>query len=536
MQIIPDSGRPSGSYWCSWRTQRLSVSDSIIRSKLQERGYHSLYDRSLRETISDEWLFGSPGVVSNYMERIRGDLIVLLDDGWDIPLERNDDRSYSEFGSLEANPRRFPYGDTPKERLAVISDKVKSLGYAGLGLWIPLQAVGERKNELMPLEEFTEYWAERARWCQYAGVRYVKVDWGFHNNNRLGNNKAAFDHCVLYRTGLTRAFRENAPDVMVEHTMVQGSFYTPLDNDGSDFVNRLTDISDVYRLYDISPSFNTVTTLARAAEIMALHTSGCGDGCLVNTGEEPYVAATLGMTMGMMSHPFISGTALSARPAGMVNGIMQTSLLRADFYDYDWYERALLWQRICPPVPLGGCKVNISDKKLTDSWTFSREPYPYYPQKLIGSTMTQTAPAAIARGTRLPEAVSDGYLPYLTAFQHPTSAAYALGMLARTVDGVMNNTVPLASVTAYPGNSDQTIGIFGPCRQIDLVFDTPVVDRRVFLGGMLEAEAADVTSGVSFPSTNVLRIPGSLLGEVGIAGQSADDYSEPASVVRLIGD
>ncbi|MBO5071143.1 MAG: hypothetical protein J6C37_12435 [Roseburia sp.] len=531
MKIIPHTSAPSGSYWCSWRTQRLSVAETIARTKLIDSSFDGYYARTLRETLSDQWLFDSPGVLSKYMERIRGDLLVMLDDGWDIPYERDGRCSYSSFGSFEPNPSRFPYGGTPAERLTILSDKVKALGYAGLGLWIPMQAAIETKDNLLSLEEFTAYWEERARWCRQADIRYIKVDWGFHNWGSPGEN--AQEHCIAFRTAITDVFHAYAPQAKVEHAMMQYTFHVPLDAAGEDFVRRLAALSDAYRLYDITPSFNTVTTLNRAAEILSLHQTG-GGGCLINSGEEPYIAATLGMTMGMMSHPFISGTSLAVRPVEMSNGILPVQLLRSDFYDYTWYERALFWQRLCPPVPLGDCPVTISDERFTDSWTLTREPYPYYPQKMLDSTQTQTAPAAIARNTPLPRAVSDGPLPYLTALRHPSAGAYAVGMLARTIDGVMNCTAPSAAVTAYPGCPDQVIGIFGPCRQIDLVFDQPVSQRRVYLGGMLDEEAADLTQQVVFPSPNVLRIPGELLNKIGSSGQAEDDYSDPASVVKLV--
>ena len=495
----------------------------MCSSDLHDRSY---YRKELCKTLNDAWLFDDPGLLSKFMHNIRGDVYALLDDGWDIPyIDENGNKDHEQIGSCIPNPERFPYGDTPAERLRIISDKVKELGYAGLGLWIPHQAHFEKKDDILPLDKFYDYWAERARWFAYADVKYVKVDWGHHNSHGR-------EYFYESRKTMTRAFRDFCPDVTVEHYVISGQFFKPLPGERRDIAKKIHNIADVCRLYDISPSFNTVTTLNRVAEMMSL--VGDDSTCLFCAGEDPYIAATLGMTMGMMSHPFISQTTLFLRPDQFKDGIYDTKVLRSDFYDYTWYERALYWQRICPPVPFGETENKTSDTTLTDTWFYNREPYPYNASKVMGRLLEQSAPAAIARNTELPIAEGGEHLPYLTAFQHPTEKAYAIGMLQRTVDGVMNCTVPPARVKAFPMDTENTIGIFGPCEYIDLVFDKDVREMKVFLCGMLDEEAEDVTDSVTFPEFNTVRISGELLSAKGLAGQFPFDHSEPACVMKLV--
>ena len=106
MKLIPSTPRPTGSYWCSWRTQRLMVSGPIIMSKFHDRSY---YRKELCKTLNDAWLFDDPGLLSKFMHNIRGDVYALLDDGWDIPyIDENGNKDHEQIGSCIPNPERFP--------------------------------------------------------------------------------------------------------------------------------------------------------------------------------------------------------------------------------------------------------------------------------------------------------------------------------------------------------------------------------------------------------------------------------------------
>ena len=126
MNLIPDKSPATGSYWCTWDTQW-----NVLKERLPAGS-----PIPTRDAMNEEFLFGSEGVLNRF-EGMRGDMIVVLDDGWDVPYGAADSRL---FGSLAADPERFPsLHGTPAERLRQLSDRVRALGYRGLGLWVPAQ-------------------------------------------------------------------------------------------------------------------------------------------------------------------------------------------------------------------------------------------------------------------------------------------------------------------------------------------------------------------------------------------------------------
>ena len=125
MNLIPESARTTGNYFCTWDSQCDEMYD---RTPLAE-------SIPSRDAMNEDFLFGGNGLLNRF-DGIRGDLIVVLDDGWDVPYGATDRRL---FGSLEADPERFPSlsGLSPAGRLKALADRVCALGYRGLGLWIP---------------------------------------------------------------------------------------------------------------------------------------------------------------------------------------------------------------------------------------------------------------------------------------------------------------------------------------------------------------------------------------------------------------
>jgi hypothetical protein len=164
MRLIPEEGRNTASYWCSWRNQRLFMPNPFLHINVYDPAAHGILQR---EMLSDEFLFGRPGVVAHYMQSVRRDMYVMLDDGWDIPYLGN----HKDWGSLVLNPDRFPYGGaTPAEDLAILNRKLLDLGYAGTALWVPMQCAGETGSDLFSPERFRAFWVERAKWLDAAGI------------------------------------------------------------------------------------------------------------------------------------------------------------------------------------------------------------------------------------------------------------------------------------------------------------------------------------------------------------------------------
>lgn len=475
--------------------------------------------------LSDEFLFGKRGVLVDYMQDIRKDMYVLLDDGWDIPY--NDD--YTAFGSLVLNEERFPYGkESPAERLAVLNQKIIDLGYAGTALWVPMSCIGEDKEHLFDKDSFRDYWIERAKWVNYAKIAYLKVDWGFHERD------------VEYRELLTDIVKEFAPDTKIEHAVLDSWFYNPNHN-----TNKLADllrISDAFRCYDVRFDFNAVTTLGRAASMLTLDCDMRKD-CegLINVGEEPYVAASLGCTMGIMSHPLLRGSIISMVPDDFKDGISHRMTLKSEYHSFDNYQRALRWQRLAPATPFVKGDTVCSVEWLEDSWTYEKEPYPYTINDMTGKTIRQTAPQIVARGTSLPEIkrvpshYRKPYEPYVAASVNGETGVYTIATLPRTIDRVMNCTTPAADIVARGVPSDKCFGVFGIYNSLTLEFDRSIEGMRLYGGDILLDEHEDITEldGVCIEG-NTLKLDGELISRLGLECAAFHDLSDPACVFKLI--
>lgn len=522
MKLIPSERRNTANYWCSWRNQRMFMPIPYFHMRLFDFDTHS---RIQREMLSDEVLFGKRGILSCYMEDVRGDMLVMLDDGWDVPYKGG----YYSFGSLELNRERFPYGgSTPAENLAILSGKIKALGYAGTGLWVPMSCIGESADNKFSLSEFGEYWTERAKWLDEADISYLKVDWGFHEND------------MEYRELLTDILKKYAPRIQVEHTVPDGWFHSG-EQDKNAFGKALS-ISDSFRCYDVRFDFNSVTTLGRATMVLTLDCD-LREDCrgLVNVGEEPYVAAALGCTMGIMSHPLLRGSVISMIPEDFQNGISRRATLKSEYHSFDHYVRALRWQRSAPAFSYKKGDTLCSDTLLEDSWTYEKEPYPYDRNDLQGKTVRQSAPQIVARCTSLPEIVrKDGhscedYEPYIAASLNPMTGAYTVAALPRTIDQVMNCTTPKAEVVCRGLLADKQFAVFGSFERLTLEFDVSIEGKRLFGGDILLDDHGDITDmvGISIKG-NRLTLDGALLDKIGLAKASFHDLSDPGSVFALV--
>lgn len=521
MRLIPEEGRNTASYWCSWRNQRLFMPNPFLHMNVYDPAAHGILQR---EMLSDEFLFGRPGVVAHYMQGVRRDMYVMLDDGWDIPYLGN----HKDWGSLVLNPDRFPYGGkTPAENLAILNRKILDLGYAGTALWVPMQCAGESGSDLFDLARFRAFWVERARWLDEAGIAYIKADWGLHSRS------------PIYRELLTDILREYAPRVQIEHAVIEGWYHAP-DTDLTPFANIFR-VADAFRCYDVRFDFNSSSTLGRAAHLLTLDV-GMKEGCrgLLNVGEEPYIAAALGCTMGIMSHPMLRGSIISMLPDDFKNGISHRATLKSEFHSFDHYERALRWQRVAPAFPYRRGETVSSGEWLEDSWTYEKEPYPYLPQDAKGTSVRQSAPAAVARNTPLPEIVGSApyhenrHRPFVIASRNRESGAFTVATLPRTVDGVMNCTTPEAHVLCREVPADAPFAVFGCYASLTLEFDRPIEGMRLFGGDLLRDEVGDITDceGVTLEG-NRLVLDGALLERLGTECASFHDLADPGSVFRL---
>ena len=105
--LIPASGPETGDYYCTWRSQA-----TVIRNDSYEGVLHR---GRTADTMCEAVLFGDTvGILRKIPISVRGDLIVVLDDGWDIPYDLNPsgrdggNADFHRYGSLIADPERFP--------------------------------------------------------------------------------------------------------------------------------------------------------------------------------------------------------------------------------------------------------------------------------------------------------------------------------------------------------------------------------------------------------------------------------------------
>ncbi len=485
IDLIPDKGYITGSYLCTWWNQSKAAAGlGLTGTGLSE----------WRDALSYDALFGEKNFYHIVPRELRSGLIFLLDDGWDLPLGTpNDNEHRYLYGAVDPDSVKFAqFGDTPAKRLKGISDKLKEMGYAGLGLWISPQMRGETEyGAEVDLEEARLYWEERAKWCNYAGVLYWKVDWGNHD---------ADDE---YRRIMTECAHKYAPELMVEHAVIQ--MPCTHQNRIADFaeerprrVKEQMKFSDVYRTYDLLEPFDKVCTLQRAHEaLLASDKSSTGLG-LVNAENIYTIAATLGFTAGIMN--YTSETA-----------------------------PCLKWHRIAPPFGINEASYAYSDERLEDSLYFEAEICDWAPCK--DKTVKESAPAIMARGCPLPTVLPCGdNAPFIIASKNPRTNAYSIASIRRTVDP--NQAVYfLADVTAYNADVNAPIGVFGVFNRLTVELEAPLKeDARVLMQNFYEDTAFDVTEMVEKHESSI-SFDGKLLRKL---GKTSVDVLDPAVVIKIV--
>lgn len=493
MNLIPQSGLNTGNYWCTWRTQSTALSSEALRRD----------GTNLRSRMDEDFLFGQIGTLARYFEGVRGDLIVVLDDGWDVPYHTSTRNGKGIFGSLEVNQDRFPFthGD-PARRLKQLADRIRALGYRGVGLWIACQKPFDDAHPgEVDLEAERRYWIERAQWCQEAGIVYWKVDWGRSCQS------------VEYRRMMTDVVRRYAPDVKIEHACTQPAWDQPYaarlaDGERASRLAGLLRCSDFLRAYDVVPEFRYTTMFGRTAEIL-VHSPG-GKG-IINIEDPVQIGAALGCSLGIMRHPLEEKRA--------VRQTLVTPVRDA--------ERALRWQRIAPPFGVEESGFAISEQMVTDHWDYpvsEAEQWPY----LGGRSIEQDSPAAISRGMALPQVETDGPVPLVGASIHP-NGALAVGSFPRTVGAQLNRACP-ADVSLRGAGADVPMGVFGFFRSLTIAMDRPPVGR-LYAQDLAGDEAVDITDEVKCEGCT-MTIPGTLIERVGLMNARDRAYETPGLVIQ----
>lgn len=485
------------SYYCTWLAQNFIASDegkkraAVLPEFTGDQGANCARDK-----INEHTMFGKGGMSENPVKG-RGDLYLVLDDGWDVPFDFDPYAHKDYFGSLKVNEQRFSFAKgNPAERLKALNERAKSLGWKGIGIWVAAQRCGKDYN--LPFSENDkEYWRERILWCKQAGVTYWKVDWGMS------------EHDVAFRRFLTDAAAELYPELAVEQAIccppVNGSTEELQrgavgrfqdDKKISGLSKEAVSFSEVFRTYDVTPQFSAASTLDRAAYLLPFARG------YLNVEDELYLAAALGCQMGIMR---------SVYGKGLDVWDDSDRLREAD--------AALAWQKIAPPF--AGREVKVSKEILADKWTFKDNEFWYQP--INGHTIRQGAPAVVSRNAPLPEvfAGKEGVKPFVVcAFNRGT---YSVAVLPRTLNG--RRAYVGGKVVCSLHEMPKQIAFFGCADGFEFTWEQGKA-KRVMVKSLLGGNEIEIPPS---ETGNRLYIDAEQINKI----WKTDDKSAPAVVIHV---
>ena len=472
-----------------------------------------------RDILCDKLLFGEGGLAVRAWPQLRRELLFMMDDGWEIPFSHGRDESVwlkPWLGSCQMDAEKFPgYGDTPKERLRTLREKLEALGWKGLGIWIS-PTVAYAKDVEGRDASFAEYWRMRLEWSKYAGVAYWKVDWG------------DYDISDRHKELLVALKREIYPALIFENAHVR----PPVNLRGREGLFPLAahrhrlGYSDVLRTYDVHIPLSIPTTLSRVAALLRYPIKP-RPGCLglINAEDEPYINAALGFSMGIMRYdPRIFYSNGEKEPTDAVfDGVRPLN------YQLDEAARCIRWQaQYAPAFSIATGNSAISKEQDADAWFLTKAQT--WLKFLQDKRIEQRAPLVIARNAAKPLVYAEGDSPYILASRNPTGA---LSLCATgRIDKKNRYYIPRAEVFWYVGALSGVVALLGEYRFVRLTFDQSIEDRRIYAKDLLEDEFTDITEMVEIIGESVI-IPGKVIDEIGLRAASEGDISAPGLALRI---
>ena len=106
--LVPETPGRSPNYWCTWATQNHMEGqgeaelDPILRRVAGIDKYHS-------DHLNEKVLFEDPGWLVDYFPKVREDLLVVVDYGWDIPVDG--DVAYTNSTMQKSSTGRWIWGE-----------------------------------------------------------------------------------------------------------------------------------------------------------------------------------------------------------------------------------------------------------------------------------------------------------------------------------------------------------------------------------------------------------------------------------------
>jgi len=515
-------------YWCTWGTQADTLKNSVMTGDLAFPGDQGV--PGVRDNLNETVLFGEKGWAKLFPEN-RGEMMFLIDDGWDVPYGVKHGRpGIHSFGSHCLDRDRFPsfgVNASDRDRLRGFVRRVEDLGWKGLGVWVACQAHRERFEAPFPMEYLKEDLKRKLDEAAYAGVKYWKVDWGVHNFH------------VWYRRLMSELKERYYPELIVDHcrgfnNAINGQVDPYLKPDDefrnvgrmgrilgvAEFdpitreIEEIMEFSDVFRTYDSANPLTTATMLERAVwELLAADKSA--SRVVINTEDEPLLAAGLGLELSMMRAP--------VRPEESVPTPRPRNRRMAEDM------RCLLWNRLAPPFGSDtAARVRYSEKSIREDWLFKPGQCWFTGQKTV--YYHQTAPAVVTRGLPLPEVRgTSAEVPYVVASRHP-NGALALSVMP-VIDQNKGSYTPKASVTLDAAlEVGVPLAVFGHAESVILRDATD--GEPIFARDLLGGKTQDISAACRRADGRIV-LPGALLAKIGSACNTGADDSQPGVLVTV---
>ncbi len=485
--LIPDTPCQAPNYWCTWAVQNYMFGHDLPRldpAALEGESGSKLAHNAMSEAV----LFGKYGWAHEFFPKIRQDLYLLLDDGWES----------GGTATFELEASRFPsFQGAAAERLSQLNRAVQKANWRGAALWCRNTPGG---NADSVLEELT----------QAADIRYWKIDIGDPEFN------------------LVHVRDQKQIPLTLEHVHgelpVNGNWRADGRFGAQSWGSRRMQIlahTDVYRTYDVTSILSLPTTLDRLAEMLKGAQGHPEIRGLLNVEDEVYVAAVMGCTMGVLRHP-LCGLRPQPDTDLFFNGPRQPKKRM------DEVVRAVRWQRIAPPVSAGSGQVRISPDVLTDSWVFERGQT--WQNDLVGQRVFQSAPALLSRNIELPQVKAEGEHPFVFATRFPNSAV-AVGSQGRTWPD-RRWFMPKCEVTLDVEDAKGPFGIFGDFESVTFHFGSRIGKIRVMAQDLAGDQACDITRDVQVRERS-LHVPGPIIRREGLRAATPGDVSSPGLVIAF---
>lgn len=485
--LVPTKPCNAPNYWCTWAVQNYMYGHglSTLDASLLEGDAGA---QLARAAMTEENVLGNAGWAKSFYAKVRGDLYLMLDDGWES----------GGMATFELAAAKFPsFKGDATERLRGLNRAVKDAGWRSAALWCRNTPEGEGGRRLEKLSDA-------------AGIGYWKIDIGDPN----------FE--------LVQMRDEMRLPLQLEHVHGEPAVNGDWHKDGRFGaqpwgLRRMVILrnTDVYRTYDVTSILSLPTTLDRLAEMLKGAQGHAEIKALLNVEDEVYVAAAMGCTMGVMRHP-LTGLRPGDDADLFFNGPRQAKRR------LDEVVRAVRWQRIAAPFSPGMGTVAIDDEILTDSWRFAKGQS--WESDLIGAEVRQGAPARMARGMALPEVKAKGERPFVFATRFPNGAV-AVAAQERTRVGEAWY-MPECEVTLRVADAPGPYGVFGNFKSLTMVFDAPLHGKHVLAQDLAGDEAIEITGDVQVRG-KVLHLPGEVIRRVGLRSATAGDLSAPGLVIAL---